>query len=215
MFNEVGILHFLLGFVLGHVCGSVPSGLWLVQAFHSIDIRNYGSKNIGTTNVFRTVGPKTAVLVLIADAFKGILAVGIMSYFFHNPLLDVVTALGALLGHNYSLFLGFKGGKGVATALGLLIFMMPKVAVASFGIWLVCVLLTRYVSLGSIMAAIFTPPLAWYLGYPSAYVIFSVVAAFFVVLRHKENIHRLLTGTESKIKPGNAKDLQNKISLLR
>lgn len=208
MFNEVGILHFLLGFVLGHVCGSVPSGLWLVQAFHGIDIRNYGSKNIGTTNVFRTVGPKTAVLVLIADAFKGILAVGIMSYFFHNPLLDVVTALGALLGHNYSLFLGFKGGKGVATALGLLIFMMPNVAVASFGIWLVCVLLTRYVSLGSIMAAIFTPPLAWYLGYPSAYVIFSVVAAFFVVLRHKENIHRLLTGTESKIKPGNAKDLQ-------
>lgn len=208
MFNEVGILHFLLGFVLGHVCGSVPSGLWLVQAFHGIDIRNYGSKNIGTTNVFRTVGPKTAVLVLIADAFKGILAVGIMSYFFHNPLLDVVTALGALLGHNYSLFLGFKGGKGVATALGLLIFMMPKVAVASFGIWLVYVLLTRYVSLGSIMAAIFTPPLAWYLGYPSAYVIFSVVAAFFVVLRHKENIHRLLTGTESKIKPGNAKDLQ-------
>ena len=204
MFNEVGILHFLLGFVLGHVCGSVPSGLWLVQAFHGIDIRNYGSKN----NVFRIVGPKTAVLVLIADAFKGILAVGIMSYFFHNPLLDVVTALGALLGHNYSLFLGFKGGKGVATALGLLIFMMPKVAVASFGIWLVCVLLTRYVSLGSIMAAIFTPPLAWYLGYPSAYVIFSVVAAFFVVLRHKENIHRLLTGTESKIKPGNAKDLQ-------
>ena len=208
MFNEVGILHFLLGFVLGHVCGSVPSGLWLVQAFHGIDIRNYGSKNIGTTNVFRIVGPKTAVLVLIADAFKGILAVGIMSYFFHNPLLDVVTALGALLGHNYSLFLGFKGGKGVATALGLLIFMMPKVAVASFGIWLVCVILTRYVSLGSIMAAIFTPPLAWYLGYPSAYVIFSVVAAFFVVLRHKENIHRLLTGTESKIKPGNAKDLQ-------
>ncbi len=208
MFNEVGILHFLLGFVLGHVCGSVPSGLWLVQAFHGIDIRNYGSKNIGTTNVFRIVGPKTAVLVLIADAFKGILAVGIMSYFFHNPLLDVVTALGALLGHNYSLFLGFKGGKGVATALGLLIFMMPKVALASFGIWLVCVLLTRYVSLGSIMAAIFTPPLAWYLGYPSAYVIFSVIAAFFVVLRHKENIHRLLTGTESKIKPGNAKDLQ-------
>ena len=208
MFNEVGILHFLLGFVLGHVCGSVASGLWLVQAFHGIDIRNYGRKNIGSSNVFRTVGPKTAVLVLIADAFKGILAVGIMSYFFHNPLLDVVTALGALLGHNYSLFLGFKGGKGVATALGLLIFMMPKVAVASFGIWLVCVLLTRYVSLGSIMAAIFTPPLAWYLGYPSAYVIFSVVAAFFVVLRHKENIHRLLTGTESKIKPGNAKDLQ-------
>ncbi len=208
MFNEVGILHFLLGFVLGHVCGSIPSGLWLVQAFHGIDIRNYGSKNIGTTNVFRTVGPKTAVLVLAADALKGIVAVAIVSHFFANPLLDVVTALGALLGHNYSLFLGFKGGKGVATALGLLIFLMPKVALGSFGVWLVLVLLTRYVSLGSVVAAIVTPLLAWHLAYPTAYVGFAAIAAFFVVLRHKENIHRLLTGTESKIKPGNAKDLK-------
>lgn len=208
MFNEVGILHFLLGFVLGHVCGSIPSGLWLVQAFHGIDIRNYGSKNIGTTNVFRTVGPKTAVLVLAADALKGIVAVAIVSHFFGNPFLDVVTALGALLGHNYSLFLGFKGGKGVATALGLLIFLMPKVALGSFGVWLVLVLLTRYVSLGSVVAAIVTPLLAWYLAYPAAYVGFAAIAAFFVVLRHKENIHRLLTGTESKIKPGNAKNLK-------
>ena len=208
MFNEVGIFHFVLGFVLGHLCGSIPSGLWIVQALHGIDIRNYGSKNIGTTNVFRTVGPKTAVMVLLADAFKGIVAVWLVSTYFHNPVLDVVTALGALLGHNYSVFLGFKGGKGVATALGLLVFLMPKVAPCSFGVWLVLVLATRYVSLGSIVAAIVTPFLAWYLEYPVAYVIFSSIAAFFVVLRHKENIHRLLTGTESKIKPGNAKDLQ-------
>ena len=208
MLNEVGILHFVLGFVLGHLCGSVPSGLWIVKALHGIDIRDYGSKNIGTTNVFRTVGPKTAVLVLIADAFKGILAVWLVSSYFQNPVLDVVTALGALLGHNYSVFLGFKGGKGVATALGLLVFLMPKVAVGSFAVWLVLVLATRYVSLGSIMAAVVTPLLAWYLDYPVAYVVFSTIAAFFVVLRHKENIHRLLTGTESKIKPGNAKDLK-------
>lgn len=208
MFNEVGILHFVLGFVLGHLCGSIPSGLWIVQALHGIDIRNYGSKNIGTTNVFRTVGPKTAVMVLLADAFKGILAVWLVSAYFHNPVLDVVTALGALLGHNYSVFLGFKGGKGVATALGLLVFLMPKAAPCSFGVWLVLVLATRYVSLGSIVAAIVTPFLAWYMEYPLAYVIFSAIAAFFVVLRHKENIQRLLSGTESKIKPGNAKDLQ-------
>lgn len=208
MFNEVGILHFVLCFVLGHLCGSIPSGLWIVQALHGIDIRNYGSKNIGTTNVFRTVGPKTAVMVLIADAFKGILAVWLVSAYFHNPVLDVVTALGALLGHNYSVFLGFKGGKGVATALGLLVFLMPKVAPCSFGVWLVLVLATRYVSLGSIVAAIVTPFLAWYMEYPLAYVIFSAIAAFFVVLRHKENIQRLLSGTESKIKPGNAKNLQ-------
>ena len=123
-------------------------------------------------------------------------------------MLDVVTALGALLGHNYSVFLGFKGGKGVATALGLLVFLMPKAAPCSFGVWLVLVLATRYVSLGSIVAAIVTPFLAWYMEYPLAYVIFSAIAAFFVVLRHKENIQRLLSGTESKIKPGNAKDLQ-------
>ncbi len=208
MFNEVGILHFVLGFVLGHLCGSIPSGLWIVQALHGIDIRNYGSKNIGTTNVFRTVGPKTAVMVLLADAFKGILAVWLVSAYFHNPVLDVVTALGALLGHNYSVFLGFKGGKGVATALGLLVFLMPKAAPCSFGVWLVLVLATRYVSLGSIVAAIVTPFLAWYMEYPLAYVIFSAIAAFFVVLRHKENIQRLLSGTESKIKPGNAKNLQ-------
>lgn len=106
MFNEVGILHFLLGFVLGHVCGSVPSGLWLVQAFHGIDIRNYGSKNIGTTNVFRTVGPKTAVLVLIADAFKGILAVGIMSYFFPQSAAGCGYGFGCAFGTQLFAFSG-------------------------------------------------------------------------------------------------------------
>ena len=155
--NEVGILHFGLGFVLGHVCGSIPSGLWLVRAIHGIDIRDYGSKNIGTTNVFRTVGGKTAILVLVADMLKGIAAVALVNYLYGDPLLDVVTALGALLGHNYSVFLGFKGGKGVATGLGLLVFLMPIVSAWGFGIWLVLVLLTRYVSLGSIVAAMATP----------------------------------------------------------
>ncbi len=208
MFNEVGVLHYVLGFILGHVCGSVPSGLWIVQALHGIDIRNYGSKNIGTTNVFRTVGPGTAVIVLLCDMFKGILAVALVNYFFGNPVLDVVTALGALLGHNYSLFLGFKGGKGVATGLGLLVFLMPKTGAGCFGIWLVLVLLTRYVSLGSIIAAIAAPLLAWYFAYPVPYIILGAIAGFFVVIRHKENIGRLLAGTESKIKPGSAKNLQ-------
>lgn len=208
MLNEVGILHYVLGFILGHVCGSVPSGLWLVQALHGIDIRNYGSKNIGTTNVFRTVGTSIAVVVLICDMLKGIAAVALVDYLFHNPELNVITALGALLGHNYSVFLGFKGGKGVATGLGLLVFLMPKVAGTVFLVWLVLVLLTRYVSLGSIVAAILTPVTAWYFAYPCSYVILGAIAGFFVVLRHKENIGRLLSGTESKIKPGNAKNLQ-------
>ena len=107
------------GFLLGYVFGSIPCGLWLVKAFHGIDIRKYGSGNIGTTNVFRTVGPKTAAAVLVGDMLKGILALYIVSKFSADPVIIAVTALGALLGHNYSLFLGFKGGKGVATGLGL------------------------------------------------------------------------------------------------
>ena len=138
---------------------------------------------------------------------KGIIAVALVNHFFHSPELDVVTALGALLGHNYSAFLGFKGGKGVATGLGLLVFLMPKVAGTVFLVWLVLVLITRYVSLGSIVAAILTPIMSWYFAYPVAYMILGAIAGFFVVLRHKENIGRLLSGTESKIKPGNAKNL--------
>ena len=103
------------GFLLGYVFGSIPCGLWLVQAFHGIDIRKYGSGNIGTTNVFRTVGPKTAAAVLAGDMLKGILALHIISGFYADPVIVAVTALGALLGHNYSLFLGFKGGKGVGS----------------------------------------------------------------------------------------------------
>ena len=93
MSNEVSIFHFIVGFVCGHLCGSIPSGLWIVRSLFGIDIREYGSKNIGTTNVFRTVGAKAALLVLVIDVIKGILAVAAMNYLFADPLLNVVTAL--------------------------------------------------------------------------------------------------------------------------
>ena len=190
------------GFLLGYVFGSIPCGLWLVQAFHGIDIRNYGSGNIGTTNVFRTVGPKTAAAVLAGDMLKGILALYIMSKFTADPSVIAVTALGALLGHNYSLFLGFKGGKGVATGLGLFLYMLPWGAAAGFGVWTVIVLITRYVSLGSVIAALVAAAAGWYLNYPHPYAVFGTLACLFVIVRHKDNIRRLLNGTESKIRPG-------------
>ena len=190
------------GFLLGYVFGSIPCGLWLVQAFHGIDIRNYGSGNIGTTNVFRTVGPKTAAVVLAGDMLKGILALYIMSKFTADPSVIAVTALGALLGHNYSLFLGFKGGKGVATGLGLFLYMLPWGAAAGFGVWTVIVLITRYVSLGSVIAALVAAAAGWYLNYPHPYAVFGTLACLFVIVRHKDNIRRLLNGTESKIRPG-------------
>lgn len=190
------------GFLLGYVFGSIPSGLWLVQAFHGIDIRTQGSGNIGATNVFRTAGPKTAAAVLIGDMLKGILALYIISKFTTDPVIVAITALGALLGHNYSLFLGFKGGKGVATGLGLFLYMLPWGAAAGFGVWALIVLITRYVSLGSIIAAIVAAATGWYLNYPVPYAIFGTLACLFVVIRHKDNVKRLLNGTESKIRPG-------------
>ena len=194
------------GFLLGYVFGSIPCGLWLVQAFHGIDIRNYGSGNIGTTNVFRTVGQKTAAVVLVGDMLKGIMALYIISKFTADPTIVAITALGALLGHNYSLFLGFKGGKGVATGLGLFLYMLPWGAVAAFSVWAVIVLITRYVSLGSIVAAIVAAATGWYLQYPVPYAVFGTLAGFFVIIRHKDNIKRLIEGTESKIRPGHLND---------
>ena len=135
------VMMFVLWFAVGFVFGSVPSGLWLVKAIHGIDIREYGSKNIGSTNVFRTVGGKTAALVLLCDAGKGIIAVMIAQSMTGGDLYAMLfAAIGALLGHNYSLFLGFKGGRGVATGLGLLIFLMPKVSGICFIVWLAIVL---------------------------------------------------------------------------
>lgn len=193
-------------FLLGYVFGSIPCGLWLVQAFHGIDIRNYGSGNIGATNVFRTVGPATAVAVLVGDMLKGILALYIIAKFAANPSIVALTALGALLGHNYSLFLSFKGGKGVATGLGLFLYMLPWGAVAGFCIWVVIVLITRYVSLGSVVAAVVAAVAGWYMDYPFPYAVFGTLACLFVIIRHKDNIKRLMDGTESKIKPGHLND---------
>ena len=193
-------------FLLGYLFGSIPSGLWLVQAFHGIDIRREGSGNIGATNVFRTVGPKTAAAVLVGDMLKGILALHIISQFTADPVIVAITALGALLGHNYSLFLGFKGGKGVATGLGLFLFMLPWGAAAGFVVWVIIVLITRYVSLGSIIAAIVAAVSGWYLKYPAPYAVFGTLACLFVIIRHKDNIRRLMSGTESRIKPGHLDD---------
>ena len=203
------MLTIALSIIIGYIFGSIPSGLVLVKMVCGIDIREYGSKNIGTTNVFRTVGGRMASIVLIADVIKGILAVLLVRYFFETNLqLELLTAIASLLGHNYSIFLGFKGGRGVATGLGLILLFMPDVCIFSFTVWLVIVFVTRYVSLGSIVGAFITPIVAYYRGYPIELVLFALAACVFVIVRHYENMKRLIAGTESKIKQGSLDNIK-------
>ncbi|MCH4157046.1 MAG: glycerol-3-phosphate 1-O-acyltransferase PlsY [Acidaminococcaceae bacterium] len=199
-------------FLLGYLFGSIPNGLWLVKAAYGMDIRQYGSGNIGATNVFRTVGAVPGLGVLVLDILKGIVPLLLTAWLLHSGrmaagaelehLLMVVTACGALLGHNCSLFLHFKGGKGVATGLGLFAYLLPMGALTGFIVWVILVGITRYVSLGSIVGALCAAAMGFIWGYPLPYAIFGVVAALFVILKHKDNIGRLLNGTESKIKAG-------------
>ena len=201
---------YLLAAFVGYLLGSFPTGLLIGRWLCNIDIRQYGSKNIGTTNMFRTLGPKAAGIVLVGDMGKGMLAVAFANWLAGEPqiALGLTGGLAAVLGHNYPIFLKFKGGRGVATAFGVLCLLQPKVVMIVFPVWLVLVLLTRYVSLGSVVAALVAPIAAWWFDYELPLVIFTTAAAAFVIIRHKENIGRLLAGTESRIKAGSTETLQ-------
>lgn len=195
-------MQYLIIAVVGYLLGCIPSGLIVGKFFCNVDIRNYGSKNIGTTNMFRILGPKPAIVVLLADMAKGMLAVFFAQYLVGDTSSLLIGGIMSIVGHNYPVFLGFKGGRGVATGLGVICVLMPKVTLIVFSVWAVIVFITRYVSLGSVVAATLVPILAWYFEYPWLFCLFSLLAAAFIVIRHKENIERLLKGTESKIKSG-------------
>jgi len=195
----------IAGLVLGYLMGSVPFGLWFVRMFHGIDIRDYGSHNIGATNVYRTVGAKTALLVFICDMLKGFIPPLVMHLAGAGTIAMTLAALGASLGHEHSLFLGGKGGKGVSTGFGSYLYLTTKAGLIGGAVFLVVVLATRYVSLGSMLAALAIMIACWTMDYPVAYALFSTWITFFVILRHKDNIKRLLSGTESKIKLGREK----------
>ncbi len=193
----------LLSALIGYILGSIASGLLLVKLVCGIDIRRYGSHNIGATNVFRTVGARMATFVLLADLLKGMLALYLVNRFVSPDLTDLlICAACAILGHSFSWMCGFKGGKGVATGLGILLYLCPEVAVFSLTVWLATVFVTRYVSLGSVLAAGVAPLSAWKLGYDWRLVAFLGACAAVVILRHYQNMRRLLNGTESKIHEG-------------
>jgi glycerol-3-phosphate acyltransferase PlsY len=189
-----------------YLVGSIPTG-YLLGKSRGLDIRQHGSGNIGATNVWRVMGWKWGLPAFIADVLKGFLLLFILrEYLIADPsewqsqLLLVLCGLAAIIGHNYTPWLGFKGGKGIATSAGVLGALMPLVLAVAFTLWVVLTLVTRYVSVGSVAAAISLAPLAWFF-YPGQWILFGLacLAGVLAIYRHKSNIQRLLAGTELKI----------------
>ena len=188
--------------LLAYILGSIPNGLFFGKLIWHVDLREHGSHNIGATNAWRTLGKGAGFLIFLLDFLKGFFSVGIGSLMVGTPLALVLGGVFAIVGHSCSLFLKFKGGKGVATGLGVIVMLMPVPALIVFLVWLGIVKLSGYVSLGSIIAAALVPLLAWGMNYPVEYIGFGVLAPAFIIIRHQTNIGRLLSGTESKIKAG-------------
>ncbi|ADV13131.1 MULTISPECIES: glycerol-3-phosphate 1-O-acyltransferase PlsY [Mesorhizobium] len=182
--------------VFGYLLGSIPFGLLLTRAAGLGDVRQIGSGNIGATNVLRTGNKGLAAATLLLDVLKGTAAVLIAGYF--APDLAIWAGLGAFLGHLFPVWLGFKGGKGVATYLGVLIGLAWQVALIFAVVWLVMAFLFRYSSLAALTAAVIVPIALYVLSTPQIAGLF-VVMSVIVFIKHRENISRLLAGTEGKI----------------
>ncbi|ODA95283.1 glycerol-3-phosphate acyltransferase [Mesorhizobium sp. SEMIA 3007] len=186
----------ILALVFGYLLGSIPFGLLLTRAAGLGDVRKIGSGNIGATNVLRTGNKGLAAATLLLDALKGTAAVLIAGHF--APETAVWAGLGAFLGHLFPVWLGFKGGKGVATYLGVLIGLAWQVALIFAAIWLAMAFLFRYSSLAALTAAVIVPIALYFLSAPQIAVLF-VVMSIIVFIKHRANISRLLAGTEGKI----------------
>ena len=190
--------HLLLA-LFAYLLGSVPTGLLLAKAF-GVDIRSTGSGNIGATNVYRTLGRSVGVLTLLGDCLKGVIPVIVTKQLDLPDVWIAAVGVAAFLGHVYTIFLGFKGGKGVATALGVFIAVSPRAVLIALALFVAVVWIWRYISLGSITAAGAFPILAFIVDGRPAIVAMTIIISFLVIYKHKENIQRLRSGTESKFK---------------
>jgi acyl phosphate:glycerol-3-phosphate acyltransferase len=186
-----------IAFILGYLLGSIPFGLILTRFAGTQDLRSIGSGSIGTTNVLRTGRKDLAAATLIGDMLKGTIAV-ILSGYFGGPDAAMLAGLGAFLGHLFPVWLGFKGGKGVAVYIGILLGLFWPAALLFCLIWLAVAVLTRYSSLSALIASLVTPILLWWLGHLALAALFAVLTSL-VFYAHRENIKRLLAGNEGKI----------------
>lgn len=199
---------FIAFLLVSYLIGSIPTAVWVGKAFYNKDVRDFGSNNAGATNTFRVLGKKAGIPVLIIDVLKGwfcayVLARQLHPSFLSNPAVNTQVAFGiaAIVGHIYPIFAGFRGGKGVATALGIIIALHVEASLSCFGVFLIMLFTTRIVSLSSMVAAISFPLFVGFI-FPESYhslVVFSIVMSVLIVLTHTKNIQRLLKGEEKRI----------------
>ena len=202
--------------VAAYLLGSTPTGYTLVKLLKGIDIREVGSGSTGATNVLRTLGKGPGAFVLLVDCLKGVLSIFLAYWLFEfassnnlipatvnpeiwQPIMVTLAGLAAVLGHSKSIFLGFSGGKSVATSLGVLLAMSWQVGLSTFGVFLVVVAISRIVSLSSICGAIAVSMLMILFHQPLPYILFGAAGGLYVIIRHRSNIERLLAGTEPKL----------------
>jgi len=201
-------MDFVLFGLIAYLLGSIPTAVWVGKSYYGIDVREHGSKNAGATNTFRVLGKKPGIVVLSIDVLKGASAVLLPYLFLHQTIeyerliqIQLLTAIVAILGHVFPLFANFKGGKGVATSLGIIIGIHPPAAGICLGVFLIVFILSKYVSLGAIITAISFPLLIIFLFHVESIWLrgFSILLGSVVVLTHKKNILRLVKGEESKM----------------
>lgn len=217
MFNP----EYILFLVLAYLTGSFPSAVWVGKTFYNKDVREYGSGNAGATNTFRVLGKRAGIPVLLMDVFKGWASVNYIIFLSNgcNPFTETITSsqfeiqlafgIAAVIGHLFPVYTGFRGGKGIATLLGLLIGLNPLAALASVIVFVIVFFVSKYVSLGSILASIAFPVVVFFVledkDVNSSLEIFSVFVPILTLITHQKNIERLFRGEENKAKFGKNK----------
>lgn len=191
-------MQIIFALALSYLAGSIPFG-YLIPRVWNIDIRRHGSGNIGATNVFRTLGPLAGGLAFGLDLAKGALPVLLMQRMTGNPWLIILAAIAAVLGHTFSIFMGFKGGRGAATGLGVLLSVAPDIFLGALLLVVLIILVTRYVSVASILTPILVTAAFFLLKRPLPYALASGVVSLLIILRHVPNIKRLIQRTEPRI----------------
>ncbi|QKG85954.1 glycerol-3-phosphate 1-O-acyltransferase PlsY [Kroppenstedtia pulmonis] len=189
----------MLAVLISYLLGSISTSYWITKLLKGTDIRSQGSGNAGATNMLRVVGKGPAAIVFILDMLKGMAAVGIASLMDVDPAVIMLSGLAAVVGHNWPIFLGFRGGKGIATTIGVMILLTFLAAVIAGVVAILIILLTRYVSLGSLFFAAILPLLIAVLDYPTSFIYISLLVTLLAFLRHASNIKRLINGTENKM----------------